>query len=87
MRILCNRILHMLLLFLAKITYFYDISILIKKKCNKLQGTPGFEPETSRSAVECSATELYPQCERNFQNGVEQPVHSFKHQIPLNESN
>ena len=25
------------------------------------QGTPGFEPGTSRSAVECSTTELYPQ--------------------------
>ena len=27
---------------------------------NKRQGTPGFEPGTSRSAVECSTTELYP---------------------------
>ena len=27
----------------------------------KRQGTPGFEPGTSRSAVECSTTELYPQ--------------------------
>ena len=26
----------------------------------KSQGTPGFEPGTSRSAVECSTTELYP---------------------------
>ena len=26
----------------------------------KIQGTPGFEPGTSRSAVECSTTELYP---------------------------
>ena len=26
----------------------------------KHQGTPGFEPGTSRSAVECSTTELYP---------------------------
>ena len=25
------------------------------------EGTPGFEPGTSRSAVECSTTELYPQ--------------------------
>ena len=25
-----------------------------------LQGAPGFEPGTSRSAVECSTTELYP---------------------------
>ena len=27
---------------------------------NRSQGTPGFEPGTSRSAVECSTTELYP---------------------------
>ncbi|CAD5118874.1 DgyrCDS7547 [Dimorphilus gyrociliatus] len=27
-----------------------------------LKGAPGFEPGTSRSAVECSATELYPHC-------------------------
>ena len=26
----------------------------------KYQGTPGFEPGTCRSAVECSTTELYP---------------------------
>ena len=26
----------------------------------KIQGTPGFEPGTCRSAVECSTTELYP---------------------------
>ena len=26
----------------------------------KGKGTPGFEPGTSRSAVECSTTELYP---------------------------
>ena len=26
----------------------------------KTQGAPGFEPGTSRSAVECSTTELYP---------------------------
>ena len=25
-----------------------------------IEGTPGFEPGTSRSAVECSTTELYP---------------------------
>ena len=25
------------------------------------KGAPGFEPGTSRSAVECSTTELYPQ--------------------------
>ena len=25
-----------------------------------MKGTPGFEPGTSRSAVECSTTELYP---------------------------
>ncbi len=33
-------------------TYFLDWS--------KSQGTAGVEPATSRSAVECSATELYP---------------------------
>lgn len=35
-----------------------------KNKCSKksdLEGAPGFEPGTSRSAVECSTTELYPQ--------------------------
>ena len=26
----------------------------------KKKGTPGIEPGTSRSAVECSATDLYP---------------------------
>ena len=26
----------------------------------KFEGAPGFEPGTSRSAVECSTTELYP---------------------------
>ena len=31
-----------------------------KKKRKKREGAPGFEPGTSRSAVECSATELYP---------------------------
>ena len=32
------------------------ITLLIKIS----KGTPGFEPGTSRSAVECSTTELYP---------------------------
>ena len=32
-----------------------------KVKKHKKQGAPGFEPGTSRSAVECSTTELYPQ--------------------------
>ena len=27
---------------------------------NSIEGAPGFEPGTSRSAVECSTTELYP---------------------------
>jgi hypothetical protein len=27
---------------------------------SKIKGAPGFEPGTSRSAVECSTTELYP---------------------------
>ena len=31
-----------------------------KKKKKVLKGAPGFEPGTSRSAVECSTTELYP---------------------------
>ena len=30
------------------------------KRKAKTQGAPGFEPGTSRSAVECSTTELYP---------------------------
>ncbi len=32
-----------------------DMQIFVKFK-----GAPGFEPGTSRSAVECSTTELYP---------------------------
>ena len=32
----------------------------IKKKRKKNEGAPGIEPGTSRSAVECSTTELYP---------------------------
>ena len=35
-----------------------------KKKREK--GAPGFEPGTSRSAVECSTTELYPLLESVF---------------------
>ena len=31
-----------------------------KNITSKRKGTPGFEPGTSRSAVECSTTELYP---------------------------
>lgn len=31
-----------------------------KQGRKKNKGTPGFEPGTSRSAVECSTTELYP---------------------------
>jgi hypothetical protein len=30
------------------------------EKKKRIQGTTGFEPVTSRSAVECSTTELYP---------------------------
>ena len=37
----------------------------------KPQGTTGVEPVTSRSAVECSATELYPQHECSFMHGLE----------------
>ena len=32
-----------------------------KKRKKRVEGAPGFEPGTSRSAVECSTTELYPQ--------------------------
>ena len=32
----------------------------MRKKIKKEEGAPGFEPGTSRSAVECSTTELYP---------------------------
>ncbi len=35
-----------------------DAALLLYK--NKIQGAPGIEPGTSRSAVECSTTELYP---------------------------
>ena len=41
----------------------FSISYCINlfKRCTKKgKGTPGFEPGTSRSAVECSTTELYP---------------------------
>ena len=31
-----------------------------KKREEKEKGAPGIEPGTSRSAVECSTTELYP---------------------------
>ena len=34
------------------------LNLITKKK--SYQGAPGFEPGTSRSAVECSTTELYP---------------------------
>ena len=44
------------------------LSFMLKKKVlpksvgkkKKSEGAPGFEPGTSRSAVECSTTELYP---------------------------
>ena len=36
-------------------------SRLFERNFGKTEGTPGFEPGTSRSAVECSTTELYPQ--------------------------
>ena len=32
----------------------------VRKEGKKTEGAPGFEPGTSRSAVECSTTELYP---------------------------
>ena len=37
---------------------FFQNSLVQKQ--NPRQGAPGFEPGTSRSAVECSTTELYP---------------------------
>ena len=33
---------------------------ITEKVWRKTKGAPGFEPGTSRSAVECSTTELYP---------------------------
>ena len=39
---------------------YYEVCIDLKKKKKKGKGTSGFEPGTSRSAVECSTTELYP---------------------------
>ena len=38
----------------------FNFSSKFYKKKSKIKGTPGFEPGTSRSAVECSTTELYP---------------------------
>ena len=43
-----NEILHL----------FYIVQILVKMTKN-IEETSGIEPETSRSAVECSTTELY----------------------------
>ena len=40
------------------------------KRKAKTQGAPGFEPGTSRSAVECSTTELYPQVMTSTQDKV-----------------
>ena len=34
------------------------------------QGAPGFEPGTSRSAVECSTTELYPHVLKDARNNT-----------------
>ena len=36
------------------------------------KGTPGFEPGTSRTAAECSTTELYPRC-------IQIQYHVYKH--------
>ena len=46
----------------AAVVYFRVIRLLITpwKSAAKGEGAPGFEPGTSRSAVECSTTELYP---------------------------
>ena len=40
------------------------------------EGASGFEPETSRSAVECSTTELYPQLVEARRTGEVVPGHS-----------
>ena len=55
---------------LSTVTMFSDPSqVYSRDRCHfslvfqKLyKGTPGFEPGTSRTAVECSTTELYPRC-------------------------
>ena len=39
-----------------------------KGRKKKGEGAPGFEPGTSRSAVECSTTELYPHCYEKDRN-------------------
>ena len=39
-----------------------------EKKPKQGKGAPGFEPGTSRSAVECSTTELYPRGFSSVQN-------------------
>ena len=41
-----------------------------KKEKKKWQGAPGFEPGTSRSAVECSTTELYPHTLSSVSHGA-----------------
>ena len=38
-----------------------EATVVREKKNYYKQGTSRIEPETSRSAVECSTTELYPQ--------------------------
>ena len=32
----------------------------VERPSESIKGTPGFEPGTYRSAVDCSTTELYP---------------------------
>ena len=49
------------------LTCYVGMCLKIKKE-KKLEGTPGIEPGTSRSAVECSTTELYPH--RKLQNNI-----------------
>ena len=46
--------------FPVKCTLAIDVIFLLSQKLYK--GTPGFEPGTSRTAAECSTTELYPRC-------------------------
>ena len=54
-----------LLLWIRRVSFELASTCVKKRKelewIRKKEGAPGFEPGTSRSAVECSTTELYPQ--------------------------
>jgi len=55
--------LHFPIQIMNKITkkrYMHDCRVSDLLQVGKNEGAPGFEPGTSRSAVECSTTELYP---------------------------